>query len=215
MALVAVVIFINITHDNRTTESYQVITGSTSTGLIAKSGSRPADSTYVKLVMNAVIVRNPPDSAVIFSTCPGNSDSLDITIDSYRNLYVTFGQRASNGGNQVIKLMEAARYGSIHRFTVEINLDSLSARLTANGLPVAVAEARPERILDLGRARILVCSSGFPEDSREDGFVGNVLSLELVYGRNSNVSSLRSMTSFVVLAILALVLQLISSKKKR
>jgi hypothetical protein len=196
------------------TAVHQKIIGTTSEGLSLSLGSLPTEPTSVSLIMDLIIDRNPPGSAVVFSSCPGSSDSLNVTIDSFRNLYLELGQIASDGGNQVIKLMEAASYGLVHRLEVRIDLDKLGATLSADGLPVTVAEARPGKVLDLGRARMLVCSPELPEDLRKNGFEGNVGLMELTLSRTSNVSSLRSLNGFLLLVVLALVSRLISSEKE-
>ena len=201
-------------YDTKAIDSHQKISGTTNLDLSVTSGSLPAEPTKVNLVMDFTITRNPADAAVVFSTGPGSSDSLNLTIDSYRNLYVEFGQRASDGEIQVIKLMESASYGSVHRIKTDINLENLTAILSADERPVIATEARPGRTLDLGRARVLVCSPTFPPDRRENGFEGDIKSMELALNRTSSTSSLRSMNAFLLLGGLALSLRVFGSKRK-
>lgn len=214
VALVVAGIVLNFTHDNRATTMQQRFSGGTESGLRTALGTNLSEPTVVNLAMDLVVDRNPPDSAIIFSSCPGSTDSLEVNIDIYRNLYVTIGLRASDGDSQVIKLMESASYGSTHRLNVEINLEQMFVTLTADGLRVPATEARPGRVLDLGRARILVCNPLLPEDERVNGFVGKVTATEMTLRRNSSTPSLRSLNVFLVLATLAFSIQLISSKKE-
>ncbi len=213
-ALSVGVLLVNFAFDSRPqTRSFE-IAGSTRKGITSSVATGYSNTSAFHLKAQIEINQIPEVVGIVFSTCPGRPDSLELSIDRYRNIYVTFGVRTGAGEKQVIRLLEAAPYRTTNTFDISLDFDRQSGTAIANGLSVQIADTRDGKVLDLGRAQLSVCAPAFNPGSVEDVFNGAKAEIKLQVESRSPTSSLRSFNIFFLVAILLGGISLYTSKQK-
>jgi hypothetical protein len=204
---------LNIFYEGEELSEHQTVSGSSRDGWTRETGRLLSNPTSVSLSLRFEIFAGPESSATIFTTCPDHFNSLEVTLDMYRNVYATFGLRSSDGERQVVRVMEAASAEITHEVNIKLDLERQTGEVLADGVAIAFAETRPGRNLDLARGQISVCSPDSWPSPKSDDFDGSVSHMHMLLTRQPESTSLRSLNAFLLLVGLGIMCSFADPKK--
>ncbi len=213
LGLMSFVSSVNMFHKTELIELSQRIVGSTVDGVSIESDSELKTVSNIELNLSIKVNAIPAETGIIFSTCPGRSDALEISMDRFRNIFVSLGIRSSGNTTQVIKLLEEASYDIKHSLSLKLDFEHDTGAGIVDGESVIIAEARPGRQLDLRRTQLAVCSPAFHPVTDRENFEGTDSEVEMRLESHSQPVSLRSFNIFFLLLALLGAAQMYSSKK--